>query len=142
LVELARRLNAPVVHALRGKEFIEYDNPFDVGLTGLLGFSSGYHAMMACDVLLMIGSDFPYQQFFPKEATIVQIDVRGEQLGRRTQVDLGLGGDARTTPPAPLPKLAAHEEDPQLKVAREHHARERETPAELGTPGARDRNHP
>lgn len=79
LVELARRLNAPVVHALRGKEFIEYDNPFDVGMTGLLGFSSGYHAMMACDVLLMIGSDFPYQQFFPEKATIVQIDVRGEQ---------------------------------------------------------------
>src|SRR5215467_7343298 len=68
LVELARRLSAPVVHALRGKEFIEYDNPFDVGMTGLLGFSSGYHAMMACDVLLMIGTDFPYQQFFPKEA--------------------------------------------------------------------------
>src|ERR1700750_2242813 len=71
LVELARRLNAPIVHALRGKEFIEYDNPFDVGLTGLLGFSSGYHAMMACDVLLMIGTDFPYQQFFPAGATIV-----------------------------------------------------------------------
>jgi TPP-dependent trihydroxycyclohexane-1,2-dione (THcHDO) dehydratase len=90
-----------VVHALRGKEFIEYDNPFDVGMTGLLGFSSGYHAMMACDVLLMIGTDFPYQQFFPKEATIVQIDARGEQLGRRTKVDLGLVGDAKITLGAP-----------------------------------------
>src|SRR5207237_6784755 len=98
LIDLARRLSAPVVHALRGKEFIEYDNPFDVGLTGLLGFSSGYHAMMACDVLLMIGSDFPYRQFFPGEATIVQIDVRGEQLGRRTKVDLGLVGDASGRP--------------------------------------------
>ena len=85
LVELARRLNAPIVHALRGKEFIEYDNPFDVGLTGLLGFSSGYHAMMACDVLLMIGSDFPYQQFFPKEATIVQIDRPGGAAGPTDQ---------------------------------------------------------
>lgn len=76
LVELAARLNAPIVHAMRGKEFIEYDNPYDVGMTGLLGFSSGYRAMMTCDVLLMIGTDFPYQQFFPKEATVVQIDIR------------------------------------------------------------------
>ena len=142
LVELARRLNAPVVHALRGKEFIEYDNPFDVGLTGLLGFSSGYHAMMACDVLLMIGSDFPYQQFFPKEATIVQIDVRGEQLGRRTKVDLGLVGDAKTTLRALLPKLAAHEDDRHLKAAREHYARERKHLDELATVGSGARSHP
>jgi len=90
LITLAGKLNAPIVHALRGKEFIEYDNPFDVGLTGLLGFSSGHHAMMNCDLLLMLGTDFPYQQFFPKDATIVQIDIRGEQLGRRTKVDYGL----------------------------------------------------
>ena len=83
------------MHALRGKEYIEYDNPFDVGMTGLLGFSSGYHAMMNCDVLLMIGTDFPYQQFFPTHATIVQIDLRGEQLGRRTKVDYGLSGTRR-----------------------------------------------
>src|SRR5438034_5078813 len=97
LIELASKLQAPIVHALRGKEFIEYDNPFDVGMTGLLGFSSGYHAMMNCDVLLMIGTDFPYQQFFPKQAEIVQIDLRGEQLGRRTKVDHGYVGDAKAT---------------------------------------------
>ena len=74
LIELAGKLNAPIVHALRGKEFIEYDNPFDVGMTGLLGFASGYHAMMNCTTLLMIGTDFPYQQFFPKHATVVQIE--------------------------------------------------------------------
>src|SRR5262249_52519356 len=68
LIALAGKLQAPIVHAMRGKEFIEYDNPFDVGMTGLLGFSSGYHAMMNCDVLLMLGTDFPYQQFFPKNA--------------------------------------------------------------------------
>ena len=79
---------------MRGKEFIEYDNPFDVGMTGLLGFSSGYHAMMNSDLLLMIGTDFPYQPFFPKNATIVQIDIRGEQLGRRTKLDHGLVGDS------------------------------------------------
>ena len=71
LIEVAGKLNAPIVHALRGKEFIEYNNPFDVGMTGLLGFSSGYHAMMDCNTLLMIGTDFPYQQFFPKQATII-----------------------------------------------------------------------
>src|SRR3989475_8290368 len=108
LIEMAGKLNAPIVHAMRGKEFIEYDNPFDVGMTGLLGFSSGYHAMMNCDLLLMIGSDFPYQQFFPKDATIVQIDIRGEQLGRRTKVDCGLAGDTKTTLPPLLPKLGAH----------------------------------
>ena len=142
LVELARRLNAPVVHTLRGKEFIEYDNAFDVGMTGLLGFSSGYHAMMACDLLLMIGSDFPYQQFFPKEATVVQIDVRGEQLGRRTKVDLGLVGDAKTTLRALLPKLSAHEDERHLKVAREHYARERKALDELATVGSGPRSHP
>ena len=105
LVELASKLQAPIVHAMRGKEFIEYDNPFDVGMTGLLGFSSGYHAMMNCDVLLMIGTDFPYQQFFPKEATIVQIDIRGEQIGRRSKVDYGLVGDTKSTLKALLPKL-------------------------------------
>jgi pyruvate dehydrogenase (quinone) len=78
LITLAGKLNSPIVHAMRGKEFIEYDNPFDVGMTGLLGFSSGYYAMMNCDLLLMIGTDFPYQQFFPKDARIVQIDIRGE----------------------------------------------------------------
>ena len=86
---------------------------------------AGYHAMMACDVLLMIGTDFPYQQFFPKEATIVQIDARGEQLGRRTKVDLGLVGDTKTTLRALLPKLAAHEDDRHLQAAREHYVRER-----------------
>src|SRR5437660_6520673 len=103
LIGLAGRLNAPVVHALRGKEFIEYDNPFDVGMTGLLGFSSGYHAMKNCDVLLMIGTDFPYRQFFPQHATVVQIDVRGEQLGRRTKLDFGFIGDTKATVRALLP---------------------------------------
>ena len=66
LIQVAGKLQAPIVHALRGKEFIEYDNPFDVGMTGLLGFSSGYHAMMNCEVLLMLGTDFPYRDFYPE----------------------------------------------------------------------------
>jgi len=92
LIKVAGILQAPIVHAMRGKEFIEYDNPYDVGMTGLLGFSSGYYAIMNSDLLLMLGTDFPYQQFYPPHAYIVQIDIRGEQIGRRTKVDLGLVG--------------------------------------------------
>src|SRR6202040_1694970 len=131
LIALAGKLKAPIVHALRGKEFIEYDNPFDVGMTGLLGFSSGYHAMMNCDVLLMIGTDFPYQQFFPKDATIIQIDVRGEQLGRRTKVDHGYIGDARTTISALLPKLRQADHDQHLKASLEHYRKSRKDLDEL-----------
>src|SRR6266404_7731316 len=97
LIAVAERLKAPIVHALRGKEFIEYDNPDDVGMTGLLGFSSGYHAMMNCDALLMLGTDFPYQQFYPKNAKIIQVDRLGDQIGRRTPVDLGLIGNVKDT---------------------------------------------
>jgi pyruvate dehydrogenase (quinone) len=142
LMELARRLSAPIVHTLRGKEFIEYENPFDVGMTALLGFSSGYHAMMACDVLLIIGADFPYRQFFPEQATIVQIDVRGEQLGRRTNIHFGLVGDAKATLRALLPKLSPHEDDRHLQAAREHYLRERKTLDELATMGSGARSHP
>lgn len=97
VVALAAKLQAPIVHALRGKEHIEWDNPYDVGMTGLLGFASGYRAMEKCDVLLMLGTDFPYRQFYPDKAKVVQIDIRGEQLGRRTPIDLGLVGGIRET---------------------------------------------
>jgi pyruvate dehydrogenase (quinone) len=133
LIELASRLQAPIVHAMRGKEFIEYDNPFDVGMTGLLGFSSGYHAMMNCDLLLMIGTDFPYQQFFPKDAKIVQIDIRGEQLGRRTRLDYGLVGDTKTTLRALLPKLDQNQDDVHLKASLEHYRKARKGLDELAT---------
>src|SRR6266568_3411335 len=131
LMELARRLSAPIVHTLRGKEFIEYDNPFDVGMTALLGFSSGYHAMMNCDLLLMIGTDFPYRQFFPKDATIVQIDLRGEQLGRRTKLDYGFVGDTKATLQALLPKLEQNRNDDHLKASVEHYQKARKGLDEL-----------
>ena len=105
MVQVAGLLRAPIVHAMRGKEFIEYDNPYDVGMTGLLGFSSGYHAMMDSDLLLMLGTDFPYQQFYPPNAYIIQVDIRGEQIGRRTKVNLGLVGDIRDTLVALKPLL-------------------------------------
>ena len=113
VVALAGTLNAPIVHALRGKEFIEYDNPYDVGMTGLLGFASGYKAIKEADTLLMLGTDFPYQQFFPEDARIVQVDVRGRHLGRRVPVDLGLVGTVADTVAALRPMLAP-------KSSREH----------------------
>ena len=133
LIELAGKLNAPIVHAMRGKEFIEHDNPFSVGMTGLLGFSSGYHAMMNCETLLMIGTDFPYQQFFPKNATIVQIDLRGEQLGRRTKVDFGFVGDTKTTLRGLLPKLEQNRDDHHLNESLEHYRKTRNGLDELAT---------
>src|SRR5271165_4429407 len=143
LIHLAGKLNAPIVHAMRGKEFIAYDNPFDVGMTGLLGFSSGYHAMMDCDVLLMIGTDFPYQQFFPRDATIVQIDIRGEQLGRRTKVDFGFVGDTRTTLRALLPKLEQNQDEAHLKASLDHYWKARKGLDELATPNSgKDVIHP
>ncbi len=125
LMELAGKLKAPIVHALRGKEFIEYDNPFDVGMTGLLGFSSGYRAMMECDTLLMLGTDFPYQQFYPEKAAIIQVDIRGEQIGRRTKVDLGVVGDVKTTLRALLPNLTEKIDDQHLSASIQHYQKAR-----------------
>ena len=125
LMDLAGKLKAPIVHALRGKEFIEYDNPFDVGMTGLLGFSSGYRAMMDCDTLLMLGTDFPYQQFYPEKATIIQVDIRGEQIGRRTKVDLGVVGDVKTTLRALLPNLTEKTDDLHLSASIQHYQKAR-----------------
>ncbi len=105
VMRLAEALKSPIVHALGGKEAIEHDNPYDVGMTGLIGFSSGYHAMNQCDMLLMLGTDFPYRQFYPSKAKIAQIDLRGENLGRRCRLDLGLVGDVNATIEALLPRL-------------------------------------
>jgi pyruvate dehydrogenase (quinone) len=137
LVALAEKLKAPIVHALRGKEFIEYDNPYDVGMTGLLGFSSGYHAMMNCDALLMLGTDFPYQQFFPQKAKILQVDVRGEQIGRRTPVDLGLIGRVDDTIDELLPLLEDKEDRSYLDTCLKHYqgARKGLDDLAVGEPG-------
>jgi pyruvate dehydrogenase (quinone) len=133
LMEVAGKLRAPIVHAFRGKEFIEYDNPFDVGMTGLLGFSSGYHAMMNCEVLLMLGTDFPYRDFYPKDATIVQIDVRGEHLGRRSKLDFGFIGDTKTTLRALLPKLEQNQYQQHLQDSVEHYRKTRKGLDDLAT---------
>jgi pyruvate dehydrogenase (quinone) len=137
LIAIADALKAPIVHALRGKEYIEYDNPFDVGMTGLLGFSSGYYAIMDCDVLLMLGTDFPYQQFYPEKAAIAQVDLRPENLGRRTRLSLGLIGDVRETLAALGPLLKPKEDRSHLDKALRHYAANRAGLDDLasGTPG-------
>jgi pyruvate dehydrogenase (quinone) len=127
VVELAGKLKAPVVHALRGKEHVEWDNPYDVGMTGLIGFSSGYYAMRDCDVLLMLGTDFPYTQFYPTQSTrIVQIDIRPENLGRRAPIELGLVGDAKATLAALLPRLQEKGDAAHLQQAQKHYVKARE----------------
>jgi pyruvate dehydrogenase (quinone) len=137
LVAVAQRLKAPIVHAMRGKEFIEYDNPFDVGMTGLLGFSSGYHAMMNCDALLMLGTDFPYRQFYPTNAAIIQVDIRGEQIGRRTPVSLGLIGTVKDTLKALTPLLEEHTDGSYLEkcISHYHQARRGLDDLAVGEPG-------
>jgi pyruvate dehydrogenase (quinone) len=133
LIKVADQLKAPIVHAMRGKEHIEYDNPFDVGMTGLLGFSSGYYAMMNCNTLLMLGTDFPYQQFFPEHATIIQIDSRPEQIGRRTKVDIGLVGDIKATLQALTPQLTPKQNRHHLDQCLEHYQKARKGLDDLAT---------
>ena len=126
LIEVAGILQSPIVHGMRGKEFIEYENPYDVGMTGLLGFSSGYYAMMNSDLLLMLGTDFPYQQFYPSHAYVVQVDIRGEQIGRCTKVDLGLVGDVRETLTALIPLLNQKtDKSHHLKKSLDHYRKAR-----------------
>jgi pyruvate dehydrogenase (quinone) len=139
LLALGERLKAPMVHALRGKEHVEWDNPYDVGMTGLIGFSSGYYAMLDCDVLLMLGTDFPYRQFYPQGngVRIAQVDIRAENIGRRAAVDLGVVGDVRPTLEALLPLLQQKRDAAHLAQAREHYAKARKALDELavGSPG-------
>jgi pyruvate dehydrogenase (quinone) len=127
LLEAARILQAPIVHTLRGKEHVEYDNPFDVGVTGLLGFESGYRAMESCDALLVLGADFPYRDFYPKGVPVVQVDVRGEQIGRRLPVEYPLVGTVKDTLPALFGRLNAKDasEHNHLGRMRKHYVRTR-----------------
>jgi pyruvate dehydrogenase (quinone) len=134
VVALADTLGAPVVHAMRGKQFIEWDNPYDVGMTGLIGFSSGYHAMMSCDTLLLLGCDFPYRPFYPTDAKIIQVDWRGSKLGARAPLALGLVGTVKETIQAVLPKLTRKADRKFVDTARKHYAEARKGLDELATP--------
>jgi pyruvate dehydrogenase (quinone) len=121
VVELAARLKAPIVHAFRGKEYLEYDNPYDVGMTGLVGFASGYAAMKGCDTLLLLGTDFPYRPFYPENARILQVDLRPEALGNRCRIDLGVIGDIKDTIRALLPDILEKSDTLHLNSALQHY---------------------
>jgi pyruvate dehydrogenase (quinone) len=125
LLAVAAALKAPVLHALRGKEFVEYDNPYDVGMTGLIGFSSGYRAMEHCDALLMLGTDFPYRPFYPEGVPVIQADVRADQIGRRVPVDVALAGTVKDTIDSLLPLLANKTDTGHLDRMTAHYRRAR-----------------
>jgi pyruvate dehydrogenase (quinone) len=140
LLALGERLQAPMVHTMRGKEYVEGNNPYDIGMTGLIGYSSGYYAMRDCDVLLMLGTDFPYRQFYPEagQTRIVQVDIRPENIGRRAAVHLGVVGEVGATLEALLPRLDRKRNRAHLQQAQEHYARARADLDELahGKPGS------
>lgn len=125
LIRLSEILKAPIVHTLRGKEFVEHDNAYDVGMTGLLGTTSGYKAMMDCELLLVLGSDFPYTQFYPEKAKIVQIDLNGAQIGRRATVTLGLVGGVGETLAALIPLLSETSDRKHLDACLASHHKSR-----------------
>ena len=137
LMRLAETIKSPIVHALGGKEYVEYDNPYDVGMTGFIGFSSGYAAMHNCDLLLLIGTDFPYKQFLPSHIKIAQIDIRPENLGRRCKLELGVVGDVKATLTSLCPKLDAKTDTLHLdnNVAHYGAARSELDALAKGTPG-------
>jgi pyruvate dehydrogenase (quinone) len=105
VMAFAERVKAPVGHALRGKEWIQYDNPFDVGMSGLLGYGAAYQAMHEADLLLLLGTDFPYNAFLPDDVRTVQVDIRPEHLGRRSKLELAIWGDVRETLRALTPQV-------------------------------------
>src|SRR5690625_212694 len=142
LMQLADKLKSPIIHALGGKEHVEYDNPFDVGMTGFIGFESGYKAMHSCDTLLMLGTDFPYKQFFPHRAKIVQVDIRPENLGRRAKLELGVVGDVKETIKALLPNLNENNDRRFLEAAIKDYKHSRAELEKLAQPGSRGVIHP
>ena len=142
LLAFAGALQAPMVHAFRGKEFVEHDNPFDVGMTGLIGFGSGYRAMEHCDALVMLGTDFPYRQFYPENVPVIQVDVRGERIGRRTPVQVPLVGTVRDTLAALTPRIAPKSDASHLDRMTAHYRRARARLDRQATPGRAEAMHP
>src|SRR3984893_958542 len=124
VVATAARLKAPIAHTSRGKDFLEYDNPYNVGMTGMIGGPAGYHAVRDCDVLLLLGADFAWSQFYPSKATIIQIDSDPTHIGRRHPVAIGTVGDIKTSLQALLPRLQQHEDNAFLATHLERHRKD------------------
>jgi pyruvate dehydrogenase (quinone) len=121
VVALAEKLKAPVGYSFRGKEWLEHDNPCAVGMSGLLGWGAAYKAMHECDVLLLLGTDFPYETFLPTSPKVAQVDLRAERLGRRSKLDLGLCGDVRDTLQALMPLVEPKDDRAFLDTMLEQH---------------------
>jgi pyruvate dehydrogenase (quinone) len=142
VVALADRLKAPVAHTSRAKDFIEYDNPFNVGMTGVIGTAAGYHAVMACDTLLLLGCDFAWRQFYPDHARIVQIDIDPTHLGRRHPVEIGVVGDVKVTLEALIPRLTPRQDTGFLDDCVKRHEKAFETLDKRATVGRGGAVHP
>jgi pyruvate dehydrogenase (quinone) len=143
LLQLAECLKAPIAYALRGKQFVEYDNPYEIGMSGLIGEKAAYEAMHRCDVLLLLGTDFPYETFLPTKVQIAQVDWRAEYLGRRSHLDLGIWGDVRETIVALLPKLQLKGDRTHLATAiQQHHETQKAWSAYVDHPGKQGAIHP
>jgi pyruvate dehydrogenase (quinone) len=121
VLQTAKQLQAPIAYSFRGKEHLEFDNPYSAGMTGLLGTESGHYALEKADLVLLLGTDFPYTAWYPQKARIAQIDLRGEHLGRRCKLDLGLVGDTKTTLQALLPLLKPKKSNKHLKACSKKH---------------------
>lgn len=142
LLELARRLQAPVAHTSRAKDFVEPDNPYNMGMTGIFGIESGFHTLMECDTLLLLGADFAWGQFYPDKATIIQVDRDGSHLGRRHPVNLGVVGDIAPTLDALLPMLPPREDSSFLDECMERRDKALKKREQEEQPGEGELIHP
>jgi pyruvate dehydrogenase (quinone) len=143
VVALAEKVKAPVAHTYRGKPFVEYDNPYDMGMTGLIGFGMAYEAIHECDLLLLVGTDFPYDKFLPTKCKVAQIDIRVDHLGRRSRLDLGIWGDVRETLQALMPMLSAKSDREYLDTTvRKHKEKLRKMNVYVDHVGKRTPMHP
>jgi pyruvate dehydrogenase (quinone) len=135
VVELAARLKAPVAHTSRGKDALEYSNPYNIGMTGVIGMEAGYRAILNCDTLLLLGTDFAWKQFYPSHATIIQVDVDPMHIGRRHPVDLGVVGNIKDTVQALLPRLKQREDSTFLDTYLARHEKSLEAQAARANTG-------
>lgn len=135
VIELAARLQAPIAHTSRAKDAIEYANPYNVGMTGVLGVESGYQAILNCDTLLLLGTNFAWQQFYPKHAKVIQVDIDPTHIGRRYPVTLGVVGGVKDTLQALLPRVKQHEDSGFLDSYLDKHKKSLAAQAKRATPG-------
>jgi pyruvate dehydrogenase (quinone) len=135
VVQLAERLKAPIAHTTRGKDSLEYDNPHNIGMTGVIGMESAYHCILSCDTLLLLGTDFAWRQFYPSHAKIIQVDIDPTHIGRRHPVTLGVVGSVKDTLQALLPRLPQREDSAFRDTYVERHKKDLEAQTKRAAPG-------